>query len=304
MDAPSWPILVVVAALLGVQANALPGDDRVVMLEVRETQPLPQLHAQNNQLLQQIESLTGNRPPNHAAPGGAPPGPAGPMPAMPAMPTGGATTGRMQGIKEALTAVKPIMDKYVNTAKTLTGKYSSLKKAYQMLKTAKGKVDPAMEAKLKETLTETKDEDKKKYDELESKYEQLEEKETQELQTEKQKEMSLKQQNVKLSTNNEAVAHAFTTELAKARKEAKGEVQNMRVELNRFMADSQKDQFNSLGEATEKALEEKKTLDLKTPAVVEDVKKMLHEEAEKDAEKDDEEDWGDMEDEDAKPDPN
>jgi len=265
----------------------------VVMLEESEASPMAALHSQNQQLLQQIEGLQGGK--------GAGPGPAGPMP-MPNMmamsPSGGGGGTRMEGIKEALTAVKPIMDKYVNTAKTLTGKYSILKEEYQKLKASKGG-DPNTAMKAAAELKATKAADANKLNTLQGEYDNLQKDEAAVKAKAHSDELSLKEENTQLKTTNEAVASSFMAELENAKKEAKTQVTNMRTELNRFMSDTNKAQFDALGEATSKAIEEKRTLALKLPVVKSEVKKMLEKEVKEDAKKPQEE-WGSMEEEDKK----
>jgi hypothetical protein len=253
----------------------------VEFLEEGENGPLDVLHSQNNDLLQQI---------SHIAGGGDPPRPAGPTPAGPAGPgedalqglmagaAGGAGgEGRMAGIKEALTAVKPIMDKYVNTAKTLTGKYTALKSAYSKLKAEKGS-DPAIEAELQAKMKQAEAEDAKKYDELEGKLKDTKAEEAEEHKEAEKEELSLKTANAKLDANNQAVAKSFMVELESARKAAKDEINNMKSQLNQFMSATNQEKFNALGEATSKAIEEKKTLQYKKQDVQAKVQQMLQQE--------------------------
>merc|ERR1711939_981829 len=247
-------------------------EHRVVLLEEAESSPLDALHTQNANLLQQIENVENGHGGATAAIGPSGPGPEGPSPmaGMMAMGTPSGNGDRMEGIKEALTAVKPIMDKYVNTAKTLTGKYSTLKRAYSKMK---------------------------KLNNLENKYEHLQKDDMASKAAANQEELHLKEENQQLASTNQAVAKTFMAELNKARESAKTQLSNMRMELNQFMSDTNKEQYNQLGEATKKAIETKKTLALRTPLLKSEVKKMLEKQAKEDKLKEKEE-WGSMEEED------
>lgn len=197
------------------------------------------------------------------------------MPGMMAMGTPSASgDGRMVGIKEALTAVKPIMDKYVNTAKVLTGKYSKLKKAFNIMK-KHAKSDPAFKMKMEAAMKEAEDEDKKKIEELKKKNGDLKHEELLEKEAADAKDLTLEQKVGQLSATNQAVAKSFMTELDAAKGAAKKQVHDMRLQLDRFMSDTTKDKFDELGEATSKALEEKKSLNLKNEEMQSAVKDML-----------------------------
>jgi len=297
----AWAKVVAVVALHCIAISCADvTESSVTLLEESETNPmLPALHGKNAMLLNQIKHVEGGGGlplPGEASPGdGAMPG-AGAMPAMPAMPAmgpAGPTAGgdeRMAGIKEALTAVKPVMDKYVHTAKTLTGKYAALKEAYTKLKTS-GKTDPALEARFNNKIKDIEAADVTKYNKLEEKYEDVQKEEAASKATDGKTKIQLQQEIASLKTTNKQVAASFETELEKARKSAKGEVVDMRNELNRFMEDANKDTFDELGEATSKATEEKKTLLLKAPLVKSEIHKMLEAEAKKDEMKDQSE-WG------------
>jgi len=273
-------------------------EHRVVLLEEAESSPLDALHTQNANLLQQIENVENGHGGATAAIGPSGPGPEGPSPmaGMMAMGTPSGNGDRMEGIKEALTAVKPIMDKYVNTAKTLTGKYSTLKRAYSKMKKM-AHTDPALKGKMDAAMKEVQDEDAKKLNNLENKYEHLQKDDMASKAAANQEELHLKEENQQLASTNQAVAKTFMAELNKARESAKTQLSNMRMELNQFMSDTNKEQYNQLGEATKKAIETKKTLALRTPLLKSEVKKMLEKQAKEDKLKEKEE-WGSMEEED------
>jgi len=248
------------------------------LLDDAEGNPhLAALHTQNHGLLKQIDDVQNGRTPSPMAAQVSQMGPTGPapMPGMMAMGTPSASgDGRMMGIKEALTAVKPIMDKYVNTAKVLTGKYSKLKKAFNVMKKA-GKHDPALKAHMDAAMRKVEDEDKKKMEALKKKYGDLKKEELLEKQAADSKELTLEQKIGQLSATNQAVAKSFMTELDAAKGAAKKQVHDMRLELDRFMSDTSKDKFDELGEATSKALEEKKALKLKNEKMQSAVRDML-----------------------------
>merc|ERR1711939_602700 len=204
--------------------------------------------------------------------------PAAAMAALTAGP-GAAGGAKSEGIKEALAAVKPIMDKYVNTAKTLSAKYSALKKSYDELKATKaGKATKeAMEAaKDEESLKVRLEQSNKNADKAEASLQK--------------KVQALMAQNAELRATNKDVTAKFETELENARKMAHKQVQNMRMEVDRYMSESNKDQFNQMKKATAKALEEKETLKLEKESLKDAVKKTVEEEAEHEEGDDDDDD--------------
>merc|ERR1711935_287089 len=250
--------------------------------------------SENSQLLQQISGLQD----------GQASGPA-PMPTMPAtmptMPTGGAPSNseRMNGIKEALTAVKPVMDKYVTTAKTLTGKYRTLKKEFVELKAAKSKNDPKQAAEFAQQLNQVKEEDSKKYNTLEGENKSLKKDMSDEEAKSEKRELGLAKENTKMVAINEGISHSFMTALSSAKKSATEELKNMRLELNRFLTKPTQESFDALGEATSKAIEAKQTMALEMPMVKSEIKQMLEKKLKEDKGKDDQK-WGTMEEEDSK----
>merc|ERR1711865_567184 len=189
---------------------------------------------------------------------------------------------KQEGIKEALTAVKPIMDKYVNTAKTLTGKYTALKQAYAQLKAEKAKPDLVGRAKMNAQLKKAGAKNNLKYSKLQGKYRYLERNEVAQQSETAKEETELKQNNVRLETQNQNIAGSFMEELGKAKEAAKKQITSLRTELNKFMSASNEAQIDSIGEATEKALMEKQVLQLKTPQMEETVRTALKLQAAKD----------------------
>jgi len=272
-------------------------EHKVVLLEEGETSPLDALHSQNANLLQQIDNVESGNGASTAAIGPAGPGNEEPSP-LAGMISASGNGDRMEGIKEALTAVKPVMDKYVNTAKTLTSKYSTLKRAYNKLKKM-AHTDPELKAKMDRAMKQLQEEDAKKLSTLQEKYQQLRKDDLASKSAADKAELHLKEKNQQLASTNQAVAKTFMVELSKARKAALGQLSNMRAELNRFMSDTNKDQYDQLGEATKKAIEAKETLALRTPLLKSEVKKMLEKEAKEDKLKE-KDDWGSMEEDDNK----
>jgi len=271
----------VAAALLVGLTSAFPlgsdGGDSVELLQVG--QPLAALHSQNTNLLAQINHISGGGqgpPPAMAAPQGPSMGALEGM--MASAPQGGGGEGRMAGIKEALTAVKPIMDKYVNTAKTLTGKYAALKAAYSKLKQTKGS-NPEVEHQLKAEMKMKENEDKKQMNELEETVKATKAEEAKQAEEAEKEELGLKQKSAQLEANNHAVAHSFFTELENARKAAKNEINGMKQQLNHFMAATNHENFDAIGKETERAIEERKTLQYKAQDVQNQVKDALAQEA-------------------------
>jgi len=272
-------LLVVMVAL----CVAEPEEDSIAQLGEDESMPssIDALHAHNNALIQQIASLGGGGVSPSVSPG-----PSGPtaMAGMLAMgPAAGAGGGsKQEGIKEALTAVKPIMDKYVNTAKTLTGKYTALKQAYAQLKAEKAKPDLVGRAKMNAQLKKAGAKNNLKYSKLQGKYRSLERNEVAQQSETAKEETELKQNNVRLETQNQNIAGSFMEELGKAKEAAKKQITSLRTELNKFMSASNEAQIDSIGEATEKALMEKQVLQLKTPQMEETVRTALKLQAAKD----------------------
>jgi len=189
---------------------------------------------------------------------------------------------RSAGIKEALAAVKPIMDKYVNTAKTLSAKYSALKKSYDELKKSKGDAGAqTAEAQAKITESNIKAEAAKDEESLKNRLDESQKNADKAEGTLQQKVQALMAQNAKLRTVNEDVTKKFELELENARKMAHQQVQDMRMEVDRYMSDSNKDEFQQMKKATDKALEVKETLKLEKDALKEEVKKTVEQEAKK-----------------------
>merc|ERR1719164_91134 len=235
----------VVAVLAVVVGGAYSFPERLVLLE-EEQVPLAHLHAQNKGLISQIQGLGGKASPLPS------------MPALPALPTSGGGA-KAEGIKEALAAVKPVMDKYVNTAKVLAGKYATLKKAYDTMKSGQGshhedKLKAKAEIdKLKRNMS----------DEEKASAAKLKKANVASAKTEKgmqHKIETLIAANAKLTATNQEVSKSFMSEIENARKAAHAQVQNLQAQLERFMSDSNKEQFDAMGKATAKALEEKETL--------------------------------------------
>merc|ERR1711939_215861 len=216
--------------------------------------------------------------------------PAAAMAALTAGP-GAAGGAKSEGIKEALAAVKPIMDKYVNTAKTLSAKYSALKKSYDELKATKaGKATKeAMEA-AKVSEENIKTEAAKDEESLKVRLEQSNKNADKAEASLQKKVQALMAQNAELRATNKDVTAKFETELENARKMAHKQVQNMRMEVDRYMSESNKDQFNQMKKATAKALEEKETLKLEKESLKDAVKKTVEEEAEHEEGDDDDDD--------------
>jgi len=259
---------------------AEPGEDSVAQLGEDASMPssLDALHAHNNALIQQIQSLGGG-----AAPAGQA-GQAGPLAGMLAMgpSTGGGGGSKQEGIKEALTAVKPIMDKYVNTAKTLTGKYTALKQAFTELKAEKNSPDLVGRARWKAKLKKADAKNVLRYSTLKGKYRSLERKEETQLTEAEKKETLLKGNNAKLEVQNHNIAESFMEELDNAKKAAHTQIKSLRTELNKFMSASNEASFDAIGEATEKALEEEKVMQIKTPQIEESIKRSLQAQMAKD----------------------
>ena len=181
-------------------------------------------------------------------------------------------------------AVKPIMDKYVNTAKVLAGKYATLKKAYDTMKSGQGshhedKLKAKAEIdKLKRNMS----------DEEKASAAKLKKANVASAKTEKgmqHKIETLIAANAKLTATNQEVSKSFMSEIENARKAAHAQVQNLQAQLERFMSDSNKEQFDAMGKATAKALEEKETLKLEKSSMKAAVKKTVEKAAAADAAK-------------------
>jgi len=201
------------------------------------------------------------------------------MPALPSLPTGGGGA-KAEGIKEALAAVKPVMDKYVNTAKTLAGKYATLKKAYDALKAGRGEAHgDALKTKtelnkLKRSMSDAEKADAAKLKMANSAADKTEAGMQKKIQT-------LIGANAALTATNKEVSQSFMKEIENARKAAHAQVTGLESQLERFMSDSNQANFDALGRETAKALEEKATLKLEKSAMKSAVKKTVEADAAK-----------------------
>lgn len=223
-----------------------------------------QLSEQNSQLQGAIQAIEqGTPPPGMEAMmgGGAAPKAGGDMGAG-----AGAATGKAsaisEGIKMAMKSVKPLMDKYVATARALTNKYTLLKKRYQKEKeTASGcpkeedtkkRIADAVAAATAEVEARYKN----KVAVLQGKLKSSEATCSKKMQTVS---VQLAKARVTLSNTKEQ----FLVELAQARGKAKTEVTNLHTELKEMMmneldkrdAKVEKEQKAQSKESDEKAKE-------------------------------------------------
>jgi len=140
-------VLAIVLAVACAEEASLDGDAGRILSKIGESleqgdlgegagAPKSQLAAQNQQLEGAIQAIEGGTPPPgmEAMLGGAGAAPSGGQGAAAPGKANTESAAISKGIKMAMASVKPLMDKYVATARALTDKYTALQRQYKALK--------------------------------------------------------------------------------------------------------------------------------------------------------------------------
>merc|ERR1711871_395460 len=140
-------VLAIVLAVACAEEASLDGDAGRILSKIGESleqgdlgegagAPKSQLAAQNQQLEGAIQAIEGGTPPPgmEAMLGGAGAVPSGGQGAAAPGKANTESAAISKGIKMAMASVKPLMDKYVATARALTDKYTALQRQYKALK--------------------------------------------------------------------------------------------------------------------------------------------------------------------------
>merc|ERR1711871_1457159 len=140
-------VLAIVLAVACAGEASLDGDAGRILSKIGESleqgdlgegagAPKSQLAAQNQQLEGAIQAIEGGTPPPgmEAMLGGAGAAPSGGQGAAAPGKANTESAAISKGIKMAMASVKPLMDKYVATARALTDKYTALQRQYKALK--------------------------------------------------------------------------------------------------------------------------------------------------------------------------
>merc|ERR1719218_44586 len=140
-------VLAIVLAVACAEEASLDGDAGRILSKIGESleqgdlgegagAPKSQLAAQNQQLEGAIQAIEGGTPPPgmEAMLGGADAAPSGGQGAAAPGKANTESAAISKGIKMAMASVKPLMDKYVATARALTDKYTALQRQYKALK--------------------------------------------------------------------------------------------------------------------------------------------------------------------------
>lgn len=252
-----WVLIIAILAQNGSPIDGLDEDSPTLIQDPDLSKlmlgdPSPgELQEQNTQLQGAITAIESGVPPPgmEAMLGGAPSeggdgaagGAAGAEPGAPGAGAAGAAAGGAaessaisKGIKMAMTSVKPLMDKYVATARALTNKYSLLKKRYKIEK-AKSDACPTDEqitAKVEAAVKAEREAGEAKYEALQAKSQ----KQLEDVQARSDAMIDkLQLQVTKLKTFNEAGTAKFKVEMKQARETAKDEVGQLHETLKNMM---------------------------------------------------------------------